>query len=143
MSANLNDTLNVKRADINPYSFTQPFWEGTREKKLMIQYCPVAKKYQFFPRPVSIFTGSRDLEWREVSGKGELYSYTITERARPPFGGNEPFAIGLVNLDEGVRIMGNLIGVERSSIKIGMRLKPAWAPLSNGYNVLLFQPDIN
>ena len=62
--------------------FTEPYWEGTKQKKLLVQYCKPTGKYQHFPRPVSIFTGRRrDLEWREVSGKGVVYSYTIT-RAR-------------------------------------------------------------
>ena len=68
----LNDTLGVKRA-IRHYDFSMPFWEATRQKKLLIQYCKVTGKYQHFPRPVSIFTGRRrDIEWREVSGKGKV-----------------------------------------------------------------------
>ena len=52
----------------------------------MIQRCKVTGKYQHFPRPVSIFTGRRrDIEWSEVSGKGTVYSYTITERGPPAF----------------------------------------------------------
>jgi uncharacterized OB-fold protein len=69
MAVTLNDTLGVKR-DIKHYDFGMPFWEATKQKKLVIQYCKTAKKYQHFPRPVSIFTGRRrDIEWREVSGK--------------------------------------------------------------------------
>ena len=68
-----------------------PFWEATRQKKLVIQYCKTAKKFQHFPRPVSIFTGRRrDIEWREVSGKGMVFSYTIAHRGTPAFRAPSP-----------------------------------------------------
>ena len=82
MDFTLNVTLDVKR-DIKHYDFGLPFWEATRQKKLVIQYCKTAKKYQHFPRPVSIFTGRRrDIEWREVSSKGTVFSFTIAHRGR-------------------------------------------------------------
>jgi uncharacterized OB-fold protein len=137
----LNDTLSVERAPIKPMSFTKPYWEGTREKKLIIQYCPDTKKYQFFPRPASLYTGKRNLEWREVPGNGVVYSYTITRRTRPPFRGHEPFAIAMVELPEGVRIMGDLVHVAEGDIKIGMKVKPFWIPLAGGYNQLAFEPQ--
>ena len=70
----LNDTSAVKR-EISRFGFSKPYWEATREKKLVIQRCRVTGKYQHYPRPVSIYTGRRrDIEWHEVSGKGEIFS---------------------------------------------------------------------
>jgi len=46
------------------------------EKRLLLQYDPEAQKYRFYPRGLSLHTGKRNLEWREASGKGTLYSYT-------------------------------------------------------------------
>ena len=60
-----------------PSGMTREFWEGAKQGKLMLQYCKDAKKFQFYPRPVSIYTGSRNLEWREVSGKGRIYACTV------------------------------------------------------------------
>lgn len=137
----LNNTFDVERAPIKPMSFTKPYWEGTREKKLVIQYCKDAKKYQFFPRPTSIYTGKRNLEWREVSGEGVVYSYTITRRTRPPFRGHEPFAIAMVELKEGVRIMADLVNVTEDQIKIGLKVKPIWIPLPEGYNLIAYEPQ--
>ena len=54
--ATLNDTLGVKRT-IKHFDFSEPYWEATKQKKLVIQYCKATGKYQHFPRPVSIFTG--------------------------------------------------------------------------------------
>jgi hypothetical protein len=81
------------------------------------------------------------LEWREVSGKGEIFSYTIARRARPPFQGHELFLIGLVTLDEGVNVMANIVHCGLEKIRIGLRVKPFWLPLANGTHLLMFEQD--
>jgi uncharacterized protein len=137
----LNDTLTVKR-DIKHYDFGMPLWEATRQKKLVIQYCKTAKKYQHFPRPVSIFTGRRrDLEWREVSGKGTVFSFTIAHRGPLAFQGAEPYAIASVTLDVGVNVIAGVVNCAAEELKIGMKVKPYWHPLENGEHLLLWQPD--
>jgi len=140
MSAKLNDTLSVKRDAPKPRSFSQPFWQATRDKKLLLPYCRRSGRYQFFPRAASIAAGTRDLEWREVSGRGEVFSYTIARRARPPFQGHEPFAIVVVTLEEGVNLMANLVHCELDAIRIGMKVVPFWAPLPDGTHLLMFEP---
>jgi uncharacterized OB-fold protein len=141
MSKPANDTLKVKREAPKPRSFSKPFWDGTREKKVMLQYDRKVGKYQFYPRANSIYTGRvRDLEWREVSGKGEVFTYTIARRARPPFEGHEPFLIAVVTLNEGVNVMGNVVKCDLDQIKIGMKVEPYWHPLPDGTHLLMFQP---
>ena len=137
----LNDTLNVTREPPKPRTFSKAYWDATREKRLLVQFDKRSGKYQFFPRATSIYNGHRDLEWREVSGKGQIFSYTIAERARPPFQGHEPFAIGLVTLDEGVNVMANIVRCTRDRLKIGLRVKPFWTPLANGTHLLMFEPE--
>lgn len=137
-----NDTLSVQRVAPTPRSFSRPYWEATREKKLLIQFCKKTGQFQFFPRPTSIFTGRHsDLEWREVSGKGAVFSYTIARRGPEPFRGHEPYLMAVVTLDEGVNVMGDVVHCALEDIAIGMRVKPFWAPLPNGTNLLMFEPD--
>jgi uncharacterized OB-fold protein len=141
MAITLNDTLGVKR-DIKHVDFTMPYWEASRDKKLVIQYCKVTGKYQHFPRPVSIFTGRRrDIEWREVSGKGKVFAHTIAYRGMPAFRGAEPYAIVSVTLEEGVNIIANLINCKAEDLKVGMAVGPYWHPLEDGTHLLMFQPD--
>lgn len=137
----LNDTLNVNREAPKPRSFSQPFWDATREKKLVIQFCRRSGKYQFFPRATSIYTGRRDLEWREVSGKGEIFTYTVARRAREPFRGHEPFFIATVTLDVGVNVLANVVHCGLDDMRIGLKVKPFWAPLPNGTHLLMFEPN--
>jgi uncharacterized protein len=138
----LNDTLSVKREAPKPRSFSKPYWDATREKKLLIQYCRKTGQYQFFPRATSLFTGRpSDLEWREVSGKGEIFTYTVARRAREPFQGHEPFFIATVTLDVGVNVLGNVVNCTTDEMRIGLKVKPRWAPLPNGAHLLMFEPD--
>lgn len=141
MAETINDTLKVNREPPKPRSFSRKFWEATREKKLVIQYCRKSGKYQFFPRPCSIFTGRRDLEWREVSGKGTIFTYTIARRAREPFSGHEPFFIATVTLDEGVNVLANIVNCGADEMKIGLKVRAYWQPLPNGMHQLMFEPD--
>jgi uncharacterized OB-fold protein len=137
----LDDTSGVQRA-IKPSSFTQPFWAATREKKLVIQYCRATGKYQHHPRPTSIFTGRKsDIEWREVSGRGELFSWTVVRRGPAAFRGHEPYVIASVTLDVGVNVIANLVHCSLDQIRIGMKVVPCWLPINDGMHLLMFQPD--
>ncbi len=140
MALVLNDTLGVQR-QIRPYGFSKPFWEATREKKLLIQYCRASGKYQHYVRPTSIFTGRRrDLEWREVSGMGELFSYTVSRRGTGEFLGHEPYLVVSVTLDVGVNFIANMVNCPLEQLRIGMKVMPYWHPLEDGTHLLMFQP---
>jgi uncharacterized OB-fold protein len=136
----IHETLDVIRDAPPSRSFSRPFWEGTREKKLLLQCDPDSDRFQFYPRPASIVTGRRNLVWREVSGDGEIFSFTIARRARPPFQGHEPFFIAVVELREGVQIMADMVHCPAGRMTIGLKVKPFWHPLPGGLHLLMFQP---
>ena len=96
-------------------------------------------KYQFFPRATSIYTAIATSNGARFQAKAR-FSPTPS-RARPPFQGHEPFAIGLVTLDEGVNVMANIVHCTRDRLKIGLRVKPFWTPLANGTHLLMFEPE--
>jgi uncharacterized OB-fold protein len=95
-----------------PTPETAPFWEGALAGELRIQRCNACGRHYFYPRPFCRFCSSRDVEWRRVSGTGRLVSYIINERPVPPAAPDEPQIIALVELDEGPRMMTNIVGVE-------------------------------
>jgi uncharacterized OB-fold protein len=132
-------TDNWQRPAPEPSSFTGPFWAATRERRLLLQYCTVTRRYQHYPRPVSIYTGRKTLEWRPVAGSGHVYAFTITHRAPPAFRGREPYVVATIELDEGVRLMANIVGCEPGAVKVGARVRLAWAPAAGGFNVPVFE----
>lgn len=90
---------------------TAPFWDGVRAGKLVIQRGKTTGKYFFYPRPFSPFDLGEDVEWVEVSGKARLVSYIINARPAPGVETLSP-VIALVELEEGPRMMTNIVDVE-------------------------------
>jgi uncharacterized OB-fold protein len=113
------------------YVDTAPFWEAAQRGKLMLQYCKDSQSFQHYPRPVSIFTGSRNLEWREVSGKGTIYACSVIRVPGPGLDGRLPLAVAIVELAEGVRILGNILSVAPEKVAIGQRVEVAWDRLGD------------
>jgi uncharacterized OB-fold protein len=92
-----------RRARPQPTPETQHFWDGTREGQLRLQRCNACGKAYFPPRPFCPACAARDVAVFAASGKGRLYSYVIHHRPVPGF--TPPYAIAVVELDEGPRMM--------------------------------------
>ncbi|TMM47091.1 DNA-binding protein [Colwellia ponticola] len=99
------------------------FWEGFAENELRIQACNRCKKLQHPPAPVCMHCHTFDLGYQVASGKGELYSFVVMHYPHvAPF--DSPNPIGLIELEEGVRIPAGLIGLEEGeSPKIGQKVQ--------------------
>lgn len=128
----------LPKADV--YTPTKVFWEAANEGRLLLQYCRDSGKYQWFPRPNSLYTGKRNVEWREVSGAGSLYSFTVTHSAWPGHEDRVPYICAYIELDEGVRILANVLNARAEDLRIGMRMKLVWERLSPEINYPAFTP---
>jgi hypothetical protein len=94
-----------------PTPETKPYWDGCAAGELRIQRCTDCGKPYFYPRPICPSCGSTSVEWFTASGKATLYSYIINYRAAPGFEEEAPYAIAVVQLAEGPRMMTSLVGV--------------------------------
>jgi uncharacterized OB-fold protein len=121
-----------------PTSFTRPFWEGTKQGKLMLQRCRACGTRQYYPRPVCLRCISRDLEWTEASGQGTVYSYTVTQLPPEGFEGREPYVLVSVDLPEGARVLGTLLGVAPAEVRIGMPVRATYERLTDDITLLQF-----
>ena len=97
-----------KRPLPQPTPETQHFWDGTKAGELRLQKCNDCKHTYFPPRPFCPKCGSRAVSVVKASGKGTLHSYVI--HARPSPGFDPPYSIAVVELDEGPRMMTNIVG---------------------------------
>ena len=121
-----------------PIDRTQPFWDALREHRVKIQYSPSSDQWVFYPRSHAPLTLQTDLEWREISGEGTLYTYTIARRpTAPDFAGEEPQIIAVVELDEGPRLTSTLVNVAEDQICIGMRVRPSFEDVPGTETTLL------
>jgi uncharacterized OB-fold protein len=116
---------------VGSYIDTQEFWEGAKQGRLMLQYCTEAKRFQHFPRPVSLYTGKNTVEWRESSGRGKVYSWTVTRSPWPGHEARVPYICAYVELEEGVRFLCNLVDCDEHQVRIGMPVKVRWDRLSD------------
>jgi uncharacterized protein len=94
-----------------PTPETQPFWDGCARGELLLQRCNDCGKPYFYPRPVCPECGSTDVGWFTASGRATLYSYVINHRPARGFEDDGPYAIAVVELAEGPRMMTNIVGV--------------------------------
>ncbi len=93
-----------------PTPESAPFWAGTLRGELRLQQCDDCGRHYFYPRVSCRYCGSSRIQWRQVSGHGRLVSYIINHR-QPDSAGRQPI-IALVELDEGPRMMTNIVGVD-------------------------------
>jgi len=121
-----------------PTPVTQPFWDGLREHKIRIQYSPSADRYVFYPRILAPGTLADDLEWREVSGAGTLYTFTVADRpTAPPWADALPQLLAIVELDEGPRLSSEMVDVAPDTLRVGMRVKAVFHDQPGQDNTLL------
>ena len=123
-----------------PTPETKPFWDGVNQGKLMLQRCAACGPY-FYPRPFCPSCFSWDVEWFEASGSGKVYSFVISHRKLPYMNG-EPYVIAIIELDEGPRMMSNVIGVDPDPAKIacGMPVRVEYVAVTDEVTLPKFRP---
>jgi len=120
---------------------SEPFWEATRECRLVLQWCAVCNEPVQFPRSFCPRCRQSSLEWREASGTGSVHAVTV-EHKPESMGVERPYAIALVDLHEGARFMTNVVGCEPEEVRIGMAVRVTWEALEDGRHLPLFEPAV-
>ena len=119
---------------------TRHFWEGTRAGELRLQRCAACSCVYFPPRPFCPQCTSRNVGVFRASGRATLYSYVIHHRAAPGF--VPPYSIAVVQLEEGPRMMTNIVEVEQSpeALRLDMPLEVIFQPMNDEISLPLFRP---
>jgi uncharacterized OB-fold protein len=136
-----------------------PFWEATREGTLLVQWCTSCDRGVFYPRFFCPYckaaglddsaagqsgqSGGSTLEWRTASGRAIVHAATVEHNPAATgatFSHGEPYVVALVDLDEGVRMMTNIVGCAPEDVRPGMAVTVTWEPLSDGRQLPLFTP---
>jgi uncharacterized OB-fold protein len=124
-------------------ALTEPFWNGAREGRLVIQRCRRCGLYVHLPRPVCRRCQSLDLGHEPVSGRGTVYSWTETRKAFHPFFVNRvPYLVAVIELDEqpGLHLLSNLVRVDEPDVRFGMAVEVDFEPLSPELIIPVFAP---
>jgi hypothetical protein len=106
---------------------TRPFWEATKEHELRYQVCAGCKQVVFFPRRHCPHCMSLELSWKTSKGEGAIYTYTIVRQiGHPAFRERAPYVVAWIDLDEGFRMISNVVGVDAGDVHIGQRVRVEW-----------------
>ncbi|WP_374482452.1 bifunctional MaoC family dehydratase N-terminal/OB-fold nucleic acid binding domain-containing protein [Zoogloea sp.] len=120
-----------KRAKPGISDDTRFFWDGCKAGKLLIQRCTSCGTLRHPPGPVCVKCHSFEWDSVEAAGTGTIHSFVVMHYPEvPPF--DYPNPIGLIELDEGVRLVAGLVGVKRDEIRIGQRVKVEFNTFDDG-----------
>ena len=123
-----------------PTPETQHYWDGTRVEELRLQKCNDCRETYFPPRPFCPHCSSRDVSVFAASGKATLYSYVISHIPAP--GLEPPYSVAVVALEEGPRLMTNLVGCDQTpeALKLDMSLEVTFEAQNDEITLPFFKP---
>jgi uncharacterized OB-fold protein len=125
-----------------PNEDSRQFWEGCRANKLLLQMCDSCGHVRFYPRILCTECGSTETTCIEASGRGTVYSHTTIHRApSPAFKADVPYVLALVTLEEGGRMMTNIVGCKPEEVAIDMPVKVKFEKVSDEISVPKFEPS--
>ncbi len=124
-----------------PTPDSTPYWEATKRGELQIQRCNRCGKFFFYPRSGCPFCDSTDASWVTVSGRATLHTYLISHRPATGFADDVPYAVAVVELEEGPRMMTNIVGIANTpeSLVLDMPLEVTFEPRGDE-SVPVFRP---
>jgi uncharacterized protein len=115
------------------------YWDAALERRLVAQRCAACRRLRHPPRPMCPWCHSTDFELADLSGDGTLYSYAILHHPQHP-AFEYPVIAALVDLEEGVRVLSNLVDVDPDEISVGMPVRVDFRPTRQAGSVPVFKP---
>jgi len=120
---------------------TAPFWDGMRAGTLLLRRCRACAALTYYPRPFCPECWSDDVDWQAASGKATLYTHsTVYMNDLPPFGEQVPYVAAVVELEEGPRMMTQVIDCPPESLAMGMALTAEFRELTPEVTIAVFRP---
>jgi uncharacterized protein len=113
---------------------TRAFWDAAREGRFVVPTCSACDKAHWYPRAVCPFCGSDKMQWRDASGRGTVYTFSVMRRAK------EPYAIAYVTLAEGPTMLTNIIDCDFDSLAVGQPVTIVFRETDGGPPVPMFRP---
>jgi uncharacterized OB-fold protein len=124
-----------ERGRLAPGALDRHFFEAANRGELLFQRCPACNHRQFYPRQLCTACGATPV-WETASGRGTVHTFTIIrQNGMPPFKDLLPYAVAMVELEEGVRMMGNVTGCPVEQVRIGLRVEAYAVECNDGLAV--------
>jgi uncharacterized protein len=131
----------MKLAEPAESALSRPYWAATRDERLVLPWCTACESPFWYPRVVCPACLGDTVEWRDAAGTGEVHAVSVmhkTAMGRDPADG--PYAVAIIELDEGVRMLSNVVGVDPEHVSVGTPVRVVWHDLSDGRKLPMFTP---
>ena len=117
------------------------YWKAAARGELLVPTCRACDKPFWHPRPHCPTCGSEDVHWKAASGNGTVYTYTIVRRSSDAyFRQRVPYVVAMIELDEGVRLMGNIVGCAPETVAVGLPVEVFFAPVAEDVALPFWRP---
>jgi hypothetical protein len=113
---------------------TKSFWDAARQNRFLIPVCTACGKAHWYPRAICPFCAGDKIEWREASGRGTIYTFSVMRRVK------EPYAIAHVTLAEGPTMLTNIVDYDFDKLYIGQPVAVVFKETENGPPAPMFRP---
>jgi len=124
-----------------PDDYTQQWWDGVAQGKLLLVRCSTCDEVHYYPRPFCPLCGSDTVAWEQASGDATLYTWSVVhQNDLPPFNERVPYVAAVVDLAEGPRMMTNVVECAFEDLRVGMALRVDFADIGEGFHVPVFRP---
>ena len=119
---------------------SQPYWDGLREHRLLLQCCSSCGLTRHYPRPMCSECHSMECTWAEASGRGTVHSWTVTHHPfHPAFKQSLPYILVTVDLEEGVRLQSQLRGTQEGDLRLGLPVEVVFEALTADVTLPFFR----
>ena len=123
----------------------RPYWEGAAEGRLLLPRCTACATVIWYPRGFCPSCGSLEVEWIELPGTGEVYSFAVARRGQAAYADAAPYVVAYVELDlpdggPGPRVMTNIVDCDPGSVAVGDRVEAVFHPTERGVALVRFRP---
>jgi len=122
-----------------PSPVSAPFWEAARRHELKLQYCGACNAFIYYPRDRCPNCFSEGMEWRPVSGRGKVYSYTVVRRASSRAFADGPYVLAIVELEEGPRMTTNIVAPPEQ-VRVEMPVTVCFDDVTPQHTLVKFKP---
>lgn len=122
-------------------SLSKAFYEGCKENKLLYQHCKDCEEVIFYPKIVCPNCMGTNLDWKESTGKGKIFTFTVAYDFAPPeFASSTPYALAVVNLEEGFSMLTNIVDCDLNKIECDMPVEVLFDPVTPEITLPKFRP---
>lgn len=131
----------IQKPKPRPAPESLPYWQAAKEHRLALPKCDACEKFWFPPSRTCPHCLSTQFSFQTVSGKGKVFSFVTFHRVyRPAFAEDVPYVVALIELDEGPRLLSNILGISHEDVTCDMRVEAIFDDYDEEMSIPKFKP---